>query len=108
MGIRSFSTPEIESMQKRDFDQILSELGEFWGERADEVRSIHHPLFLYEFGDTAFVVRDGEKVVAYLFGFGAHDSRTAYVHLLGVRRSYRKKGLARQLYSHFTEKMKSR
>lgn len=84
---------------KRDYDQIVSELPAFWGD--DRMRALHHPMFLNEFGDGAHVIREGEQVVAYLFGFVA-PGPLAYIHLVGVRGSHRHRGLARRLYDHFT------
>jgi predicted GNAT superfamily acetyltransferase len=84
---------------KRDYDQIVSELAAFWGD--DRMRALHHPMFLNEFGDCAHVVREGEQVVAYLFGFIA-PGPLAYIHLVGVRATHRHRGLARHLYEHFT------
>lgn len=67
-----------------------------------------HPLFLEEFGDTAFVIRDRGKVVAYLFGFVARTSSTGYVHLVAIREGYRGQGLARALYHHFANAARAR
>lgn len=55
---------EIDRCTKEDFDQILTEIALFWG--SDRTLALHHPLFLYEWGETAFVIRDGGRVAAYL------------------------------------------
>ena len=96
----------ITSCTKHDYDQIVSELSDFWGH--DRNRALHHPMFFNEFGDCAFVIRDQEKVVAYLFGFIASAKSVAYIHLVAVRPSHRHLGLARQLYDHFTSLAVSR
>jgi GNAT superfamily N-acetyltransferase len=96
----------IASCIKNDYDQIVSELTDFWGH--DRNRALHHPMFINEFADCAFVIRHQETVVAYLFGFIAHAEPVAYVHLVAVRRSHRHLGLARQLYDHFTSLAVSR
>jgi GNAT superfamily N-acetyltransferase/catechol 2,3-dioxygenase-like lactoylglutathione lyase family enzyme len=90
---------------KRDYDQIVSELPAFWGD--DRMRALHHPMLLNEFGDWAHVIREGEQVVAYLFGFVA-PGPLAYIHLVGVRESHRHRGLARRLYDHFTARAVAR
>jgi GNAT superfamily N-acetyltransferase len=86
---------------KNDYDQIVSDLPEFWGH--DRNRALHHPIFVNEFGDSAYVIRDQEKVVAYLLSFIAQTEPVGYIHLVAVRRSHRRFGLAQQLYDHFTD-----
>ncbi len=91
---------EITNCTKQDFDQILTEFKDFWD--SDRTMALHHPILIYEFGNSAFIIRDGQKVAAYLFGFLSQTSPTGYVQLLSVRQGYRKQGLARRLYDHFT------
>jgi GNAT superfamily N-acetyltransferase len=82
-----------------DYNAILDTLAEYWGER--DMRARHHPMFVREFGDTAFVMRDGSgDVAAYLFGFLA-PTRVGYVHLIAVRADSRRAGLGRRLYGEF-------
>ncbi|NCI46551.1 GNAT family N-acetyltransferase [Sediminibacterium soli] len=78
-----------------------TEIAAFWG--SDRTLSIHHPMLLHEFGNTAFVIRDKDKVIAYLFGFFSQTGKTGYVHLIGVRQDYQGQGLGKQLYDHFTQ-----
>jgi len=54
---------EISRCTQQDYNQILGALEDFWDGR--ETRPLHHPMFIHEFGDSAFVIRDGAKVVAY-------------------------------------------
>jgi ribosomal protein S18 acetylase RimI-like enzyme len=92
---------------KGDFDQIVSDLADFWGH--DRTRALHHPMFINEFGDCAHVFREGERVVAYLFGFVTPGAAPiGYIHLVAVRQSHRHLGLARRLYDHFTALARSR
>ena len=84
---------------KEDFDQIICEITEFW--RSDRTLYLHHPMFIYEFGNTAYVIKEGEKVIGYLLGFISQTEPTAYVHLIGIRRSHQRRGLGRLLYDHF-------
>ena len=58
-------------------------------------------MFVYEFGNSAYIIKDGNQVAAYVFGFISQTVPTAYVHLVGVREPYRRRGLARRLYDHF-------
>ncbi len=92
---------QISVCSKSDYDQIVSHIVEFWG--SDRTLGLHHPMFIHEFGKTAFVIKEGETVAAYLFGFFSQSEPVAYVHLVGVRDSYRRRGLARQLYQHFSD-----
>jgi GNAT superfamily N-acetyltransferase len=92
---------EITLCTKADFDQILNDFVDFWGD--ERTKSLHHCSMLYEFGNSAWVIKEGDKVVAYLFGFLSQTAPVAYVKFVGVRRSYRKIGLSRRLYDHFIE-----
>ena len=58
-------------------------------------------MFVYEFGNSAYIIKEGNQIAAYLFGFISQTEPTAYVHFVGVRESYRRRGLARCLYDHF-------
>ncbi len=92
---------EISLCTKADFDQIITDIVDFWN--SDRTRSLHNPVFLYEFGNTAYVIKEDEKVVGYLFGLLSQTAPVAYVKFVGVRQSYRKKGIGRRLYEHFIE-----
>ncbi|MCK6600722.1 MAG: GNAT family N-acetyltransferase [Bacteroidetes bacterium] len=89
----------ISKCTKSDFDQILTQLTDFWG--SDRTAAFHHPVFLYEFGSTAWVLKEGELVLAYLFGFFSGETATGYIHLVAVRKEWQKKGLGRHLVEEF-------
>ena len=92
----------ITQCTKDDYDQIITDMADFWNSsNIDLLRSLHNPIFLYEFGNTAFVVKEGEKVIGYLFGFYSQTSFAAYVKFVGVRASHRKRGVGRALYEYF-------
>ena len=95
---------QISSCNHEDFLQIVSEINDFWG--SDRALAYHHPMFIHEFGDTAFVIKHNDKVVAYLFGFISQKESLGYVHLIGVRQDLQKKGFGKRLYSHFIEVLK--
>jgi GNAT superfamily N-acetyltransferase len=97
---------EITRCTKTDYDQIVAQVEDFWG--SDRTLGLHHPMFLYEFGNSALVIKDAERVAAYLFGFLSQMEPTAYVHLVGVRVAYRRQGLARRLYDSFAAFAKAR
>ncbi|MDD5399014.1 MAG: GNAT family N-acetyltransferase [Dehalococcoidia bacterium] len=90
---------EITICTKEDFDQILTDFGQFW--EHERTLALHHPTLLYEFGNSAFVIRHDNKVVAYLFGFISQTEPEGYINLLAVRPEYRKQGLGRMLYQRF-------
>jgi GNAT superfamily N-acetyltransferase len=91
----------IEPCSLADYGQVLADLTDFWG--SDRTRAPHHPVYVREFGNSAFVVRDGGVVAAYLFGFLSQTEPAGYVHLVAVRRAYRRQGLAALLYRHFID-----
>jgi len=92
---------EISTCTLQDYNQILGELSEFWDGR--DTRHLHHPFLIHEFGNSAFVIRDGLRVTAYLFGFVSQTEPVAYVHTIAVRASARRQRLAHHLFDHFVE-----
>ncbi len=97
---------KIEKCTIKDFSEIISNISDFWG--SDRTLHLHQPFLIYEFGDTAFVIKDNGNVIAYLFGFFSQTQDLAYVHLIGVREKYQKQGLGKMLYENFIEIAKSR
>jgi GNAT superfamily N-acetyltransferase len=91
----------IENCTQEDFLQIRDDVVEFWG--SDRTLHLHHPIFLREFGDTAYVIREGTRVLAYLFGFIAQKHPVGYVHLVAVREPLKGQGLGKCLYEHFAQ-----
>ncbi|MBI3133704.1 MAG: GNAT family N-acetyltransferase [Bacteroidetes bacterium] len=90
---------KIENCTIPDYTQILENIVDFWGN--DRTLSIHHPMFIHEFGNTSYVIKENTKVIAYLFGFLSQTSSTAYVHLVGVHKEHQNSGLGTILYNHF-------
>ncbi|XZF14924.1 N-acetyltransferase family protein [Chitinophagaceae bacterium MMS25-I14] len=82
-----------------DFIWILQHLTEFWDN--ERTQPFHHPIFLYEFGNSAFVLREDDRIIAYLFGFISQTGKTGYIHLAAVHHNYKKKGLGIAMYDHF-------
>lgn len=101
---QNMENQQIINCSQEDFFQILSEIEYLWGSNRTLV--YHHPMFIYEFGNTAFVIKEQDKVIAYLFGFISQKEQIGYVHLIGVRQNFQKKGLGRRLYEHFIEILK--
>jgi GNAT superfamily N-acetyltransferase len=97
----------VEPATKDDFDAIVASLPEFWGER--DLRALHHPFILHEFGDTALVCRDGDgAIVGYLFGFVSQTEPVGYVHLIATRVGQRRHGVAKLLFEHFEQLVAAR
>ena len=96
---------KIENCTINDFDQITKDISDFWG--SDRTLYLHHPYLVYEFGNTAFVIKDNGVVIAYLFGFFSQTESVGYVHLIGVREKYQKQGLGTLLYDKFIMVAKS-
>src|SRR5215831_16897935 len=92
---------EISTCTPCDYHQILKDLREFWDGR--ETRHLHHPMFVHEFANSAFVIREGATVLAYLFGFTSQTEPIGYVHLIAVRASARRRRLGQKLFEHFIE-----
>ncbi len=90
---------QVERATKADFDAIVTDIVDFWG--SDRTLHLHHPSLIYEFGDTAFVIRKEGRVIAYLFGYFSQTEPVAYVHLIAVRRGFQGRGLGSRLYAHF-------
>ena len=97
---------KIEKCTMLEFDEIVNDIVDFWG--SDRTLHLHHPFLIYEFGDTAFVVKDQGQVMAYLFGFYSQTESLAYVHLLGVREKYQRQGLGVLLYENFIAMAKAK
>ncbi|MDR6195049.1 GNAT family N-acetyltransferase [Siphonobacter sp. SORGH_AS_0500] len=96
---------KVENCILEDYFSIVEDIVEFWG--SNRTLKYHHPIYIHEFGQTAFVIRDGGKPIAYLFGF-ISDQSAGYVHLVGIRESYQKKGLGSLLYQHFIAYLKAK
>ena len=89
-----------------DFNEIVKDIVDFWG--SDRTLHLHQPYLIYEFGNTAFVIKHQGQVIAYLFGFFSQTDNLAYVHLLGVREKYQRHGLGLLLYENFINLAKSK
>ena len=96
----------ISNCTQNDFHEILKDISDFWG--SDRTLHAHLSLFIHEFGDSAFVIKDNGKVIAYLFGFLSQTQKTGYIHLIGVRQHLQNKGLGKLLYGHFENYVRKR
>lgn len=85
-------------LQKADFDHIVSVIDRWWG---GPTSALAHPIYFYELGQLARVVEFDRIMVGFLFGFIAPDGPVGYVHLVGIHPDFRRRGVARLLYSAF-------
>jgi GNAT superfamily N-acetyltransferase len=92
---------EIRTCTQQDYNDILDALPEFWDGR--DTHHLHHPMLIKEFGNSAFAIRDGATVLAYLFGLLSQTEPVGYVHLIAVRAPARRQGLGKKLFRHFVE-----
>lgn len=100
---------EITRLTKVDFDEIIERLDEFWGMVNDKLLFVHHPMFLHEFGDTAFVARVEGELVAYLFGFVAQtDPTLAHGQVIACLPNHRGRAAVSGLVEHFFAVMRER
>ena len=47
---------DVTTCTKADYDQIVTHIQEFWG--SDRTLNLHHPMFVYEFGNSAYIIKD--------------------------------------------------
>lgn len=93
-------TLEITRATVSDLRQVVADHPRYWGER--DLRALHQPVFVQEFGATCLVARAEDGIRGYLVGFVTPDA-TGYVHLVATRDDSRGRGLGRRLYEAFTE-----
>jgi GNAT superfamily N-acetyltransferase len=97
---------EIREMQKRDYDQVVEVIDRWWG---GPVAQQAHPVFFYEFGDTALVALAEGELVGFVLGLIAPTAPPiGYVHLVGVRPDFQRKGLGHLLYDRFSATCRAR
>ncbi len=93
---------DTRKITKADFDRIVEVIDHWWG---GPISTFAHPIFFYELGDMALVVEENGEMIGFLLGFIANEeTRTGYVHLVGIHPDHRRKGVGRRLYAKFTER----
>ncbi|MET9835380.1 GNAT family N-acetyltransferase [Streptomyces sp. NPDC006385] len=91
---------EIVPADVADLHQVVEDHPRYWGER--DLRALHQPVLVREFGATCLVARAEDGIRGYVIGFVTPD-RTGYVHLIATRDDTRGAGLGRRLYGEFTQ-----
>src|SRR5580700_9933484 len=98
--------PTIGQATNADFRQIIGDIVDFWG--SERTLGMHNAMYVNELVDSSFVFKEGDRVLAYLFGVIAEPRRVAYVALIGVRTSHRRYGFGQRLYGLFENYARSR
>ena len=93
-------TERITPAQVADLLRVLDDHPRYWGQR--DLRALHQPVLVQEFGETCLVARGEDGIRGYVFGF-VTPTGTGYVHLVATREDARGTGLARRLYAAFAE-----
>jgi len=89
----------IRPMTKSDFDYLQGAIDGWWGR---PIKHILHPVYLYQFGNTAFMAEENDQIVGFLVGFvSQREHQEAYIHMVAVDPKVRKRGIARALYNQF-------
>ena len=79
--------------------EILEDLPAFWDRR--DLRALHHPFWLRQCAADSLVVRGEASILAgYLLGVVTARG-LAYIHLVAVRNTFRRRGIGALLYSAF-------
>lgn len=94
---------QIDLMSKEDFYFIRSNLKDYWGDRYKIFIPLHHPLFFYSFGNTAFVIKENGDICAYMLAFYSQKEPKAYVHMINVKKKYRSRGYGKALYDNLID-----
>ncbi len=92
----------IRKAEPADHEKIIAALQNWWGGR--DLTAMLPKLFLNHFGDTSLVIEQEGGIVGFLIGFISPALKNeAYVHFMGVRPDFRKKGIGMTLYERFFE-----
>ena len=90
-----------------DYAKVTAVLNEWWGGR--QMTHLLPRLFFEHFQQTSFVVEDYKGLAAFIIGFVSQTNpQEAYIHFVGVNPTYRKQGLAKELYGLFFDTVKQR
>ena len=97
----------LRTIRVSDYARIVTMLDQWWGGRS--VQLMLPRLFFCHFQDTSLIAEVENDVGGFLVGFvSPTESRTAYVHFIGVNPSHRRQCVGRSLYEHFFGIVRSR
>ncbi|MHA3019640.1 GNAT family N-acetyltransferase [Mycobacterium sp. BMJ-28] len=92
---------------ERDYPDVVAALDRWWDYPGAKARSSQRaalvPRFFFQhFTDTSLIVRDEDRLVAFLIGFLSQSRPDeAYIHFIGVDPHHRGRGLGTDLYERF-------
>jgi GNAT superfamily N-acetyltransferase len=98
--------PFIGQATNADYRQIVRDITDFWG--SERTLGMHNAMYVNELADSSIVIREHDRVLAYLFGVIAEPRKVAYVALIGVRTAHRRHGFGQRLYGLFEDHARSR
>ena len=88
--------------------QLAENGGTLAGHVHEAIGTFAHPIFFYELGENALIVEEGGRLVGFILGFLVFKApKTGYIHLVGIHPDFRRKGVGRLLYEHFTERCRA-
>ncbi|MFD7506492.1 GNAT family N-acetyltransferase [Streptomyces sp. NPDC059850] len=102
--------PALRQANVSDHGTLVECVHQWWGdsrtpEQARELSLLLPRLFLQFFSGTSLILEDGTDIRAFLIGFYAADNDTeAYIHFVGVDPKLRGQGIARRLYTAFSQR----
>lgn len=98
---------DIRPVSELDYQEVIFVVDAWWGGR--HMADMLPKLFFVHFRDTSFIAEEGSRLIAFLIGFVSQTyPNEAYIHFIGVHPDYRQRGIARQLYQMFFEKVQRR
>jgi ribosomal protein S18 acetylase RimI-like enzyme len=92
---------------EQDHADVLAALDSWWDypeaqARRSQRAALVPRLFFEHFTDTTLIVRDEDRLVAFLIGFLSQSRLDeAYIHFVGVEPRHRGRGLGTDLYERF-------
>jgi tetratricopeptide (TPR) repeat protein len=66
---------KVDRATDADFHQIVRDIVDFWG--SDRTLRLHNAMYVHELVDTSYVIKEGDRVIAYLFGVIAESKKVA-------------------------------
>lgn len=97
---------QLRNVESFDYTPIISVLNEWWGGR--HMSDMLPKLFFIYFRNTSFVVYEDNEIIGFIIGFVSQTNpKEAYIHFSGVHPDFRRKGIARKIYNHFFDIVRS-